>query len=258
MALFLLLSGLPWAKSWGNYLKAARRLTGTAVAKQDWTVGSQRGQGRAGEGGHGDHGGHGSRSRDPDDDARAPLDFTAVDRVVATVRPLELAPPVVIAPRGREGAEWTAKSTAANRTRRVDLVVDGATGRIKSREDFRNRHLIDRIIGTGIAAHEGQLFGVANQLLGLVTACGLILICISGVIMWWRRRDQGVLGAPKALLPARFSLGLLLLVVGLGVYLPLFGGTLLAVLILEKAVLSRVPRVRNWLGLNAPGGTAQA
>ena len=40
LVLFLLLSGLPWAKSWGNYLKAVRRLTGTAVAQQDWTTGS--------------------------------------------------------------------------------------------------------------------------------------------------------------------------------------------------------------------------
>ena len=40
LALFLLFSGLPWAKFWGDYLKAARRLTGTAVARQDWTNGA--------------------------------------------------------------------------------------------------------------------------------------------------------------------------------------------------------------------------
>ncbi len=39
LALFLLLSGLPWAKFWGDYLKNVRRLTGTAVARQDWTNG---------------------------------------------------------------------------------------------------------------------------------------------------------------------------------------------------------------------------
>ncbi len=49
-ALFLLLSGLPWAKSWGNYLKAARRLTGTAVARQDWSNGSEGGNAAGGDG----------------------------------------------------------------------------------------------------------------------------------------------------------------------------------------------------------------
>ena len=39
LALFLLFSGLPWAKFWGDYLKNVRRLTGTAVARQDWTNG---------------------------------------------------------------------------------------------------------------------------------------------------------------------------------------------------------------------------
>jgi uncharacterized iron-regulated membrane protein len=56
-----------------------------------------------------------------------------------------------------------------NRPRRVDLVVEGATRAIKERTDFKDRHLIDRIVGTGVAAHEGQLFGWPNQLLGLTT-----------------------------------------------------------------------------------------
>ena len=52
------------------------------------------------------------------------------------------------------------------------------------------------MIGVGIAAHEGQLFGVANQLLGLFTALGLITMCVSAVVMWWRRRPEGSLGLP--------------------------------------------------------------
>ena len=33
--LFILVTGLPWAKNWGSYLKEVRKLTGTAVAVQD-------------------------------------------------------------------------------------------------------------------------------------------------------------------------------------------------------------------------------
>ncbi|HEY4313627.1 MAG TPA: PepSY domain-containing protein [Pirellulales bacterium] len=257
MALFLLLSGLPWAKSWGNYLKAARRLTGTAVAQQDWTVGSGRAKDGGGQGGHGEHGGHGGRrvqaeGADKTEGNQVPIDFAAVDRIVATVRPLELAPPVMIAPAGKGSGDWTAKSLAGNRTHRVNLVLEGATGAIKNREDFSDRHLIDRIVGTGIAAHEGQLFGLANQLLGLVTTCGLILVCASGLIMWWRRREPGALGAPKALSSPRFSLGLFVLVVALAIYLPLFGASLLGVLVIEKTLLARIPALRDWWGLSRP------
>ncbi len=257
MALFLLLSGLPWAKSWGNYLKAARRLTGIAVAQQDWTVGSGRATGGAGQGGHSEHGGHGGRrgqsdGADKSEGNQTPIDFSAVDRIVATVRPLGLAPPVMIAPAGKGTSDWTAKSLTGNRTQRVNLVLDSATGAIKSREDFSDRHLIDRIVGTGIAAHEGQLFGLANQLLGLATTCGLILVCTSGLIMWWRRREPGVLGAPKALSSPRFSLGLFVLVVALAIYLPLFGASLLGVLVLEKIFLTRFAALRDWWGLSRP------
>ncbi|HEX4143335.1 MAG TPA: PepSY domain-containing protein [Pirellulales bacterium] len=258
LALLLLLSGLPWAKSWGNYLKAVRRLTATAVAQQDWTNGSDRAAAASG-GDSSEHGGHRSGSGGRRGaGAPTPKDLTPVDRIAATVRPLGLAPPVLIAPPQRGSPHWTAKSMAANRPQRVSLVVDGASGEIVSRENFQDRHLIDRIIGTGIALHEGQLFGWSNQLLGLLTASGLILLCVSGAILWWRRREQGVLGAPKVLLSPRISVGLIALVVILGAYLPMFGTSLLVVLVAEKALLSRIASVRRWLGLRAPGSPIAA
>ncbi len=137
-----------------------------------------------------------------------PSDLTAVDRIVATLRPLGLLAPVVIEPPAGGSGDWTAKSMTPNRPRRVDLVMDGATGAIKDRKDFKDRHLIDRIIGTGIAVHEGQLFGWPNQLLGLVTAAGLVLLTVSSVTMWWRRREPGSLGAqsPRPALASRSGL----------------------------------------------------
>ncbi len=123
---------------------------------------------------------------------------------------------------------------------------------ITNREDFKDRHWVDRMVGIGIAAHEGQLFGWLNQLLGLLTAVGLVLLTVSGVVLWWRRRDPGTLGAPKMLLAPRFSTGLVIVIVLLGLYLPLFGLSLLIVLGLEWAVLCRIPSVRKWLGLNRP------
>ncbi|MDR3635874.1 MAG: PepSY domain-containing protein [Isosphaeraceae bacterium] len=249
LALFLLLTGLPWAKFWGDYFRNVRRITGTAVARQDWTNGNTsnaeiRPVGQAGE--HGEHRARAGRGRDR---GPTPSDLTAVDRIVATVQPLDLPAPVVIAPPARGSKDWTAKSTTPNRPLRVDLVVDGTTGAIKERKDFKDRHVIDRIVGTGIAAHEGQLFGWMNQLLGLATAIGLILLSVSSVVLWLRRREPGVLGAPGPAVSPRFSTGLFILVVLFGIYLPLFGASLIAVMIAEKTILCRIPRLRDWLGL---------
>ncbi len=255
LALFLLLSGLPWAKFWGDYLKTIRRYTGTAVARQDWTNGrpSPLGPGASGAVGLAEHGGHRIGHRGGRDGRSAPIDFAAADRIAATVRPLDLPPPVLISPPGGGSPDWSAKSLTPNRPSRVDLTMDGTTGAVKDRRDFRDRHLIDRIVGTGVAAHEGRLFGWPNQLLGLATACGLILVSVSAVILWWRRRGRGVLGAPKVLASPRFSLALLLLLAMFGIALPLFGLSLIAVKLLERVALSRIPGVRDWLGLPAPG-----
>ena len=176
-------------------------------------------------------------------------DFASLDIVAAVVTPLGLEAPVVLAPAPGGNGRWTAKSTTANRPRRVDLVVDGASGEIVRRDDFVTKHPIDKLVAVGIAFHEGRLFGWPNQLLLLVTAAGLVLVCISAVWLWLRRRDPGRLGAPPPGISPRRSIPLVTAVVGLGVILPLFGLSLLAVLLLERLVLRRMTTVKMWLGL---------
>ena len=235
-ALFLLASGLPWATSWGAYLKLARRLTGTA-AVQDWN------SGRAAPAGHGDHA-HSER-------AAGDVDFTTLDRVSASAATLHFEPPVTIAPeRGGRGT-WTVKSETLNRPRRAEAVVDGMSGAVLSRKDFRDRHFVDRVVGYGIAAHEGRLFGWPNQALGLLTACGLVLVSASGATMWWRRRQRGSLGAPPTVGGdgGRGAIAVGATVLVLGIWLPLFGASLAAVLLVERLVLRRIPRLATWLGL---------
>lgn len=248
LTLFLILSGLPWSKSWGTYLKTVRRFTGTAVARQDWSNSSERSGAERSAGESGDHSGHNGSGRRRGDGS-SPADLCAVDRIVAVVAPMELVHPVVIAPPRGKSTHWTAKSMTPNRPLRVNLVIDGNTGEIVSRDGFADRHLIDKVVAVGIAAHEGRLFGWPNQVLGLLTAAGLNLLAMSGIILWWKRRDHGVLGAPKAVLNPRIAYGLIALLVMFGLYFPLFGASLLIVLTSEWLVLRRIPSICHWLGL---------
>ena len=169
--------------------------------------------------------------------------------MVAAVAALQLDPPVIISAPGGRSKKWSGKSETANRPRRVTVDLDPATGRILDRQNFSDRHWIDRAVGYGIAAHEGQLFGWTNTALGLLTGAGLILLSVSGAIMWWKRRDAGILGAPRILARPQLSAGLLGLLLLLGLCFPLFAASLCAVLLLEWLVLSRIPAVSHWLGL---------
>jgi uncharacterized iron-regulated membrane protein len=131
-------------------------------------------------------------------------------------------------------------------------VLDPATGAILQRSSFAQKPLLDRIIGYGIAIHEGALFPPLNQILGVFTALGLITLCSSAVVMWWRRRPGGVLGAPPALETAKYPALLLGLLVVLGIFLPLLGGSMLLVLLIERLCLRRIGRVSTFLGLSSP------
>lgn len=241
-ALFLLLSGLPWAKSWGSYLKAVRTVAEGSPTTQDWTIGGKATRAMAAE--HAEHGGMAM--------AHPMGSYRPLDTLVARLRPLDLAAPVLVAPPTAAGEPWTAKSDAANRPLRTDLTLDGGTGRILTRRDFAQRRPIDRLVGWGVAIHEGQAFGWANQLLNLLTVVGLTLLSVSSVVLWWRRRRGGVLGAPPA--AGRATTWVAVPVLLLAVLLPLFGASLVLVLLVERLVLSRLPRVRVWLGLRQARG----
>ena len=254
-ALIFLFSGLPWAKSWGAYLKAARRISGKTLVHQDWTNGrsSEIAQRMAMNNAlTGEHVGHMARmNMGP----AAPGAFATIDKMIASVTPLQLAFPVLISPPLQRNGPWTAKSDSQNRTLRDEVTLDAGTGAVLTRLNFSQRPWMDRIVGIGVAAHEGHLFGWLNQLVNLFTALGLILLCISAIVLWWRRRPEGALGAPVALSTPHITFGLMALVLALAIYLPLFGLSLLFAVLAERLILQRIPVVTRWLGLCPEKGT---
>lgn len=259
-ALLLILSGLPWATFWGGALKDVRQWVARQTVQQDWTTGraSEMAQRRA------------QNSAPADEHANMPgmmhhampgmpppaPDYTALDRMLPTVQALDLPYPVLLAPPSAMAPRWTARSDAANRPQRVNLVLDAQTGEVLERVDFAQRPLLDRVIGYGVAAHEGQLFGVANQLLGLFTTLGLVCLALSALVLWWRRRPRGVLGAPAAMAGARYPALALAVLVLLGLYLPLLGASLLLVWLLERCLLSRIAPLARFLGLGGYSASA--
>jgi uncharacterized iron-regulated membrane protein len=93
-------------------------------------------------------------------------------------------------------------------------------------------------------------------MLGVMTCMGLIGLSLSGLWMWWRRRDTGGLGAPRPGIAPRWSWSLLAVIAFLAVCVPLFGITVFATWGLERFVLRHVPGVNTWLVLRVPDRAA--
>jgi uncharacterized iron-regulated membrane protein len=267
-ALFLLFTGLPWAKSWGGYLKAIRHFSAGHAVTQDWTTTSaqvlaarQARSTTAMEDMQGMSGMHSMENMPGMEHAQhaifgrhttmlaGPDAFVAIDKLVTTVAPLGLPNPVLISPPMHAGGNWTARSDTRDRPLRVDLVLNAQTGAVVKRTDFHSKPWLDRAIGFGIAAHEGQLFGLVNQLVSLFTTVSLVILSVSGVVMWRKRKPEGVLGAPNPIRRVRFSAGLITILLVLGLYFPLLGGSMILVYLAERFLIPRSTNVRNWLGL---------
>ncbi|RYZ79785.1 MAG: PepSY domain-containing protein, partial [Moraxellaceae bacterium] len=235
--LFLLLSGLPWAFVWGNVFKEFRQLTGSVQVSQDWNIAGEH-----------QHHMKSSENNSAGEDHSMHHQL-AIDTIIRNAESLGFAYPVLLTAPSTESHYWTVKSNAQNRMLRADAIIDAQTGEIINKKDFSTRHPIDQVIGIGVAAHEGQLFGWFNQLLGLLTALGLVAMSVAGVILWRKRAPSGVLGAPPVTPDARLGKGFITIILLSAILLPLLGISLIVIAALEVLIFSRSERTRLWLGL---------
>jgi uncharacterized iron-regulated membrane protein len=260
-ALFLLVSGLPWTKVWGEAFRWSKGVTPQQQVKMDWTTGpgsakAQRiaayqvaplalAEASSEHGGHDGHKGHAATKEGP-----SPSRVVGFDRVAAIARDARLAEPVMLVPPSPKSPNWLVRSQSQNRPLQETLHVEPTSFEVIKREDFSGKPLIDKVVGVGIAAHEGHLFGIANQLLGLFTALSFLTLVVTSILMWLRRRPTGALGAPPPLatLP-RLAPVFIMFILVLGGFLPTLGASLILVFGFEAIARRFLPGVSHWLGL---------
>ncbi|MEK5325809.1 PepSY-associated TM helix domain-containing protein [Aeribacillus sp. FSL M8-0254] len=108
------------------------------------------------------------------------------------------------------------------------LHIDQYSGKVLAKFGWNDYGALGKLISLGIAFHQGE-FGFISQLFMLALTIGIIMIVVSSVIMWWKRKPKGKLGAPA--LPENFKMlkGVAVIVIVLGLFFPLVGASLLIV-----------------------------
>lgn len=232
--LILLLSGLPWTSVWGAGFEWVQQSMG-------WTARPSTPTAERHPESHADSASNPwSRSSGAGDEpslpalqANQPEQALKVEQLALLAQSFGLPPPVELHPPREDSELWTIRSATQNHPQQRTLRVDRWSGDVIEQRSFADYHPVQKAISVGIALHEGALFGWLNQLLGLLTALAVVLLSISGCIVWWKRRPTGGLGLPPMPSDPRLGKGFRLLILGLAAFLPLMALSLLICLVCD-------------------------
>ena len=243
--LVLLLSGLPWTDVWGNAFRLVRAEMGWVKGVPQWHIGGDEAATPT------EHAGHDHAAMQA---GHAEHGLALLDDMVAHASQESLAyPAIVLAPGaalfGPPSADWVITSNTQNRPLGLTINYSATTGAELSRERFADRHPIDRVIGYGLAWHEGALFGAVNQLIGMLTAVALITMSITGFLIWRRRKPGGTLGAPALPADRGKPLAVAIVTLALALVLPLLAASLLLLWFCDLLLPRASPKAAAWLGL---------
>jgi len=126
--------------------------------------------------------------------------------------------------------------------------VDQFTGQPVAQYGYGDYPALAKVVDQGIALHEGRRFGTANLVVSALFCLAVMFMCVTGPIIWWRRRPKGdrTIAAPRGRLNIKTgpvaAVGLVLL----GIGLPLFGASLVTIFVLDQVVLRRVGPLRTF------------
>lgn len=126
------------------------------------------------------------------------------------------------------------------------LHIDQYTGNILADIRYADYSPMAKVMAWGIGLHKG-LAGLWNFVLNLVIIVLIIALCVTGMVMWWKRRPVGAgrLVAPP--MPEDITLwkGAVLTVLALSLAFPMAGITLLLVVAIDYVVISRIPALKR-------------
>lgn len=229
---FLAFTGMPWSAVWGDRFMVVVRETGLGrpeapAAASPW-VHAEHQDAPQGVGWTMEHAGmdgamHGSPS---------------LAKVIAATEANDLARPYLITVPASADLAWTAAAQVRQAENARSLYVDGVTGEVRADIRYDQFGVGARAFEWGIATHQGTQYGQINRLVMLSGCIAVWLLGISGLVMWWRRRPSGRLGAPVAPPGPRLRAAVLGIVLPFSILYPLTGLSLVAALLLDRAVMA--------------------
>lgn len=246
--LFLSATGLTWSRFAGDNIGVLRAHYGWSTPGVKTALGTAPAPAMAHDE-HADHHGAMHMAMAP------PLDPATFDQVLASARAAGIdAGKLEIRPGRSADKAWTVSEIDRRWPTQVDAVaVDPTSFKVVDQVHFAQYSLPAKLTRWGIDAHMGVLFGLANQLVLVAIALGLLVMTVWGYLLWWRRRPSRDPAQPGLIalwrqLPPLPRLLVPVTAVLLGLSLPVLGGSLLLFLLLDALLGLRGPALRTEAG----------
>ncbi|MFD1173402.1 PepSY-associated TM helix domain-containing protein [Oceanobacillus picturae] len=239
---FLIMTGLPWSGFWGTNFQTIATNAGVGYPPSVWV---------------GDAPSSGVQTKEIADVpwAAETLDVpksnlqglvpASIDDITSTAKREGVHPSyTVIFPNDEEGV-YTLSAFPPKARDEITMHLDQYSGAVLADYRYDNYESIGKLVALGITLHKGTEFGIVNQLVSLAICLGIIFIVLSGFYLWWKRKPQHGMGAPKS--GGLFNMKLFFIVlIGLGILFPLVGLSIICILLIDLLLIKRIPALRRF------------
>lgn len=113
---------------------------------------------------------------------------------------------------------------------------DQYSGKLISKAGYEDYGILAKWFTWGIPLHEGHLFGWPNKIINLIVCLAFVFVIFWGIKTWLSRKKKGEFSAPPSTSKGT-SIGFIIIMILLGIAMPLFGISLLLVLLVETFML---------------------
>jgi uncharacterized iron-regulated membrane protein len=159
-----------------------------------------------------------------------------IDQIVATVEGLGIAPGYAVDVPNRPDGVFTASVYPDDISRERVIHLDQYSGEVLYDGLLKDLGALGRAAEWGVSIHTGQAWGLPNQIVLLLACIGMVVLCVSGAVMWWKRRPVGAVGVPQMPTDWRIPRTMLLIALVTGAFFPLVGLTMLGIAVIELLI----------------------
>ena len=128
------------------------------------------------------------------------------------------------------------------------LYIDEFSGKKLGQSTAAEWGALQRATEFGVQVHMGTQFGIWTRLL-MTAGCLVVIWNFTTALFMWNKRRRGSLGIPRRPSQPRIARPLGIAMLGLGIFYPLWGLSLVAILSFDRFIVQRSARLRSFFGM---------